>query len=156
MARERLPELWRSPFEITRRMSEAMDDLFRGFFEDFGALGRFPTRRFYGLGSTDIYGKEGNLVYETELPGVKKEDLKIRVEEGCLTIVGERKKETKVEEENYLRMGRSYGSFQRSFPLPEKVKDEKQIKAKFEDGILKITVPLEEPLKKKAIDIRVE
>lgn len=148
MPEGRFPELWRSPFEIARRMSEAMEDL-------FGIPGRF-TGRAYELGRTDIYEKEGNLVYETELPGVEKRDVKVRLEEDCLIISGERKRKEKVERENYIRMGRSYGSFQRTFPLPEKVEAPQNIKAEFKDGVLKVMVPLQEPLKKEAVDIKID
>lgn len=143
----RLPELWREPLAISRRLERLFDE----FFSDWP----FETTAF---GRTDIYEKEGQLVYETELPGVKRQDIHIKVEDGRLIVSGETKREEHIEEENYFRMGRRYGKFQRSFPLPEEVADPKKIKAKFEDGILKITVPLKESLKEKerAIEIKVE
>jgi HSP20 family protein len=130
-----------------------MERLFEEFFRDWDWP--FETTTF---GRTDIYEKDGQLVYETELPGVKRDDIHIQVEEGRLIVSGEVKREEKVEEENYFRMGRRYGAFQRSFPLPEEIADPKKIKAKFQDGILRITVPLKEPLREKEhpIEIRVE
>jgi len=144
----RLPELWREPLALSRRMERLFDDFFSHDWP-------FETTTF---GRTDIYEKDGQLVYETELPGVKREDIHLKVEDGRLIVSGETKREERVEEENYFRMGRRVGKFQRSFPLPEEIADAKKIKAKFEDGILKVSVPLKESLKEKEkpIEIRVE
>jgi HSP20 family protein len=144
----RLPELWREPLALSRRMERLFDDFFSHDWPfDTAALGR-----------TDIYEKDGQLVYETELPGVKREDVHIKVEDGRLILSGETKREERIEQENYLRMGRQIGKFQRSFPLPEEIGDPKRIKAKFEDGILRVSVPLKESLKERErpIEIRVE
>lgn len=149
----RLPELWHEPFRLSTRLSRLMDELFgdleRGFFDVPFTLEAF--------GRTDIYEKGNALHYDTELPGLKREDIDIKVEDGRLIIRGETKRDERIEEENYLRMGRRYGKFQRVFPLPEEIEDPKKIKAKFEDGVLKVTVPLKQSLKKeKAIEIEVE
>jgi len=155
MARERFPELWREPFRLTTSLGRMMDELFRDFERGFFAFPEFP---FETLGRTDIYEKEGKLFYETELPGLRKEDIDIKVEDDRLIISGEVKRDERIEEENYFRLGRRYGKFQRCFPLPEEIEDPKKIKAKFENGILQVTVPLKESLreKKKAIEIKVE
>jgi len=89
---------------------------------------------------------------------MKKEDIAINVKEDQLSISGEMKRNEKVGQENYFRMGRRYGRFQRSFPLPANVIDRDRITAGFEDGILKVSVPLKESLKEreKAIDIKVK
>jgi len=130
-------------------MDELFGDFERGFFDI-----PFTVETF---GRTDIYEKDGILHYDTELPGLKREDIDIKVEDGRLIISGETKRDERVEEENYFRMGRRYGKFQRVFPLPEEIEDPKKIKAKFEDGVLKVTVPLKKPLKReKAIEIEVE
>ncbi len=144
----RLPDLWREPLALSRRMERLFDDFFSHDWP-------FEATTF---GRTDIYEKDGQLVYETELPGVKREDVHIKVEDGRLIISGESKREERVEEENYFRMGRRYGKFQRLFPLPEEIADPKKIKAKFDNGILKVSVPLKESLKEKEkpIEIRVE
>lgn len=145
----RLPSIWEEPFRLTSRLSRWMDEFFRDF--------ELPFFGWESLGRTDIYEKEGKLVYETELPGVRKEDIDLRVEDNRLIISGEVKRDERIEEEDYLRIGRRYGRFQRVFPLPEEIEDPKKIQAKFEDGILKITVPLKESLKKeKVIEIKVE
>ncbi len=150
----RLPELWREPFAISTRLSRLMDEL----FADFDRSLFFDWTPFETFGRTDIYEKDGKLVYETELPGVKKDDIEIKVEDGRLVISGEVKRDERIERENYFRIGRHYGKFQRCFPLPEQADDPKKIKASFEDGILRVTVPLRESLKKKekTIEIKVE
>lgn len=149
----RLPTLWTEPFALSTRLSRLMDE----FFGDFDrSLFDWPT--FETFGRTDVYEKDGKLFYETELPGVKKEDVDIKVEDGRLTISGEVKRDERIERENYFRIGRHYGKFQRVFPLPEQADDAKKIKASFENGILRVTVPLRESLKEKEkpIEIKVE
>ena len=116
------------------------------FFGDFADLGFDFGPRY---GRTDIYEKNRNLVFETELPGTKKEDIDIKVEQGRLVISGETKRSDEVKEENYFRVGRQYGRFQRSFPLPQESIDAEEIKAAFMNGILKATVPLEESIMEK-------
>ncbi|MFQ6090566.1 MAG: Hsp20/alpha crystallin family protein, partial [Candidatus Bipolaricaulia bacterium] len=137
------------PFRLTSRLGRWMDEFFRDF----------PVFGWESLGRTDIYEDEerGALIYETELPGVRREDIGIRVEDDRLIVCGEVKRDERIEEEDYLRIGRRYGQFQRVFPLPEGIDDPKKIQAKFENGILRITVPLKESLKKeKAIEIEVQ
>jgi len=150
----RLPELWREPFALSTRLNRLMDEL----LADFDRSLFFDWTPFETFGRTDIYEKDGKLVYETELPGVKKDDIEIKVEDGRLIISGEVKRDERIERENYFRIGRHYGKFQRCFPLPEQIEDPKKIKATFEDGILRVTVPLRESLKKKekTIEIKVE
>lgn len=150
----RLPELWREPFTLSTRLSRLMDELFADF--DRGLF--FDWTPFETFGRTDIYEKDGKLVYETELPGVKKDEIEIKVEDGRLIISGEVKRDERIERENYFRIGRHYGKFRRCFPLPEQIDDPKKIKATFEDGILRVTVPLRESLKEKEkpIEIKVE
>ncbi len=89
----------------------------------------------------DVYEKDGKLVVKAELPGMKKEDVEVTVEEGDLVIKGERKTESEVKQEDYYRSERSYGSFYRRVPLPEGVDPEKAT-ATYADGILEIDVPL--------------
>ena len=150
----RLPELWREPFTLSTRLSRLMDE----FFGDFDRSLFFDWTPFEAFGRTDIYEKDGKLVYETELPGVKKDEIEIKVEDGRLVISGEVKRDERIEREHYFRIGRHYGKFQRCFPLPEQADDPKKIKASFEDGILRVTVPLRESLKEKEkpIEIKVE
>ncbi len=104
--------------------------------------------------AVDIYENEHELVVKADLPDVKPEDLDIRVENNILTIRGERKFEKKVDEKNYLRVERSYGSFTRSFSLANTVNSE-AIKADYKDGVLTLTIPKREEAKPKQIKVNV-
>jgi len=104
--------------------------------------------------AVDIYENEHELVVKADLPDVKPEDLDIRVENNILTIRGERKFEKKVDEKNYLRVERSYGSFARSFSLANTVNSE-AIKADYKDGVLTLTIPKRDEAKPKQIKVNV-
>jgi len=102
----------------------------------------------------DIYEGEHELVVKADLPDVKPEELDIRVEHNILTIRGERKFEKKVDEKNYLRVERAYGSFARSFSLANTV-NSGAIKADYRDGVLTLRVPKREEAKPKQIKVNV-
>lgn len=148
---KRLPSLWREPLLMGTGISRLLDE----FFRDFDQVGFDITPSF---GRTDIYEKDRNLVFETELPGMKKEEIEIKVEDDKLVVSGETKRNEEVREENYFRIGRRYGRFQRCFPLPADRVEKGGIRARFKDGILKVRVPLKESIKEKGkpIEIKVE
>src|SRR4249919_3876890 len=102
--------------------------------------------------AVDIFESEHELIVKADLPDVKPEELDIRVENNILTIRGERKFEKKVDEKNYLRVERSYGSFARSFSLANTVNSE-AIKADYKDGVLTLVVPKREEAKPKQIKV---
>jgi HSP20 family protein len=103
----------------------------------------------------DIYENEKHeIVLRAELPGLKKEDLDIRVENNTLTLRGERKRDTEVKQESYHRVERVYGGFTRSFSLPNTVNTEK-VEAAFADGVLTITLPMREEAKPRTIQVQV-
>jgi HSP20 family protein len=104
--------------------------------------------------SVDIFETENGLVVKADLPEIEEKDLDVRVENNMLTIRGERKLEQSVKEENYLRMERSYGSFSRSFSLPNTV-DTQAIKAQYTDGVLTVTLPKRAESKPKQVKINV-
>jgi len=104
--------------------------------------------------SVDIFETEHELVVKADLPDVKPDELDIRVENNILTIRGERKFEKKVEESNYLRVERSYGSFARSFSLANTVNSE-AIKADYQNGVLTLSIPKREEAKPKQIKVNV-
>ena len=104
--------------------------------------------------AVDIYEGEHELVVKADLPDVQPEDLDIRVENNILTIRGERKFEKKVDEKNYLRVERAYGSFARSFSLANTVNTE-AIKADYKDGVLTLSIPKREEAKPKQIKVNV-
>lgn len=104
--------------------------------------------------SVDVYETENELVIKADLPEVVEKDLDVRVENNMLTIRGERKFEQSVKEESYLRMERSYGSFGRSFSLPNTV-DTQAIKAQYTDGVLTVTLPKRAESKPKQVKINI-
>ena len=102
--------------------------------------------------SCDIYENENELVLTAELPGVKDDDVEIKIEDNTLTLRGERKLETETKEENYHRIERTYGSFHRSFSLPYYI-DQEKIKAEHENGVLRIVMPKKPDLKPRSVKI---
>ncbi len=98
---------------------------------------------FFGLDAMrtpmDIYSKGDDMYVRLELPGIKAEDVEITLVEHTLTITGERHEDKEVKEDDFYRRERSYGSFERTLPLPEKV-TEKDIDASFEDGVLEVKI----------------
>jgi HSP20 family protein len=104
--------------------------------------------------AVDIYETEHELVVKADLPEVDPKDLDIRVENNILTIRGDRKFEKKVNEDNYLRVERAFGSFSRSFSLANTVNAE-AIKADYQNGVLTLTVPKREEAKPKQIKVNV-
>lgn len=105
--------------------------------------------------SVDIYETPDRVVMKAELPGLTREDVEINVRDNTLSLRGERKFEKDVREENYLRIERAYGSFQRSFTLPATIQQDK-IKAVFKDGVLEVTLPKAEEARPKQIKIDVK
>jgi len=133
-----------SPFAMMREFTEEMDRVFRGTAPALKAWA--PT--------VDINKVDGNLLVTAELPGLKKEEVKVELIENALIIEGERKREHTEDEKGYHRYERSYGNFYRSIPLPEGFKAE-ETKAELTDGVLKITIPVAEA-KKNVKEIKVE
>ena len=104
--------------------------------------------------SVDISETEGEYQIKAEIPDVKKEDVKVTLEDGVLTIQGERKHEKEEKSKKYHRIERSYGSFVRTFSLPDVI-DEEKVKAEFKDGVLNLHLPKSEKAKPKAIEVKV-
>ena len=103
----------------------------------------------------DIAEDEAGYHIDAELPGVKKEDLKVSVENGVLTIRGERKFEREEKSDKVHRVERSYGSFLRTFRVPEDA-DGAAVNAKFKDGLLSVVLPKAEEAKPKQIEVQVD
>lgn len=104
--------------------------------------------------TVDISETDGEYVIKAELPDVKKEDVKITLEDGVLTLTGERRQEKEEKSTKYHRVERSYGSFVRSFSLPDLV-DETKVKAEYRDGMLNLHLPKSEKAKPRAIEVKV-
>lgn len=103
--------------------------------------------------AVDIYETDKEYVIKVELPEVSKEDVKVTVQEGVLTIQGERRQE-KQEGWRYHRIERSYGTFARSFRIPDEV-EEARVSAEVKDGILNVRLPKAEKVKPKSIEVKV-
>ena len=104
--------------------------------------------------TVDISETDGEYQIKAEIPDVRIEDVKVKLEDGVLTIQGERKQEKEEKGKRYHRVEWSYGSFVRSFSLPDLV-DEEKIKAEFRDGVLNLHLPKSEKAKPKAIEVKV-
>ena len=102
--------------------------------------------------AVDIYEDEHNIILTAETPGIEEKDLDISVENGVLTVAGERRMDNEEKQDNFHRIERSYGRFTRSFTLPPTV-DENGVKADFNNGVLKITLAKREGAKPKQIKI---
>jgi HSP20 family protein len=102
----------------------------------------------------DVTEDEKEYLIKVELPEVKKEDVKVSVENGVLSISGERKFEKEEKDKKFHRVERAYGSFLRSFTLPEGA-DGSRVSAEFKDGLLKVHLPKSEKAKTKSIEIKV-
>jgi HSP20 family protein len=104
----------------------------------------------------DIFERDGQLVVQADLPGVAADNVTVEVEDGLLTVSGERREEREIDENGFRRMERRYGKFSRSIALPEGAKAD-DISATFRDGVLEITMPLAQPASnRRTIDIQTQ
>lgn len=150
-------EIWDEIATTQRRI----DDLAREFLgprarSSYPAFPLFVHRPF--LPVTDVFVRDEDIVVRLEVPGIDPEkDVSVTFEDGQLVIRGERRREEEVKEEAYYRMEAAYGTFERRFPVPEGVEEEK-IVAKYSDGVLEITLPkvakVLEPPKAKEIPVK--
>lgn len=140
------------PFEFDRLRRE-MDQLWDSFLG--GRPGRRTRVEGEWLPSLDVAETKSDLLVRAELPGMDPKDIEISLNEGILTIKGEKKQEKEEKEEGYHLIERSYGSFTRSIRLPKDVQSDK-ISASFKNGVLKVVLPKSEEAKKKEIKIKVE
>ncbi len=141
---------WRPRRDLRRfedEMLRVFDDFFPRYWQGEEALTNW-------MPSVDVSETDGEITIEADLPGMKKDDIKVSVENNTLTIQGERKQEKKKERGKYHSTERSYGSFYRAIDLPAFV-DEKKIKADFKNGTLNINLPKKEEARPKQIEIDV-
>jgi HSP20 family protein len=103
----------------------------------------------------DIFESNGDVVLKAELPGIKKEDLEVTLNDGSITISGEKKKESELKRKDYYKWESSYGSFCRSFALPAEVQGDK-VKSTYKDGVLEVRMPKSEAAKSKEVKVKVE
>ncbi len=134
-------------FDMQREIDRVFDR-FRGGSADDGYSSTL-------MPAVDITERDNDFYIKAELPGVQKNDVKITVQNDILTIRGEKKQEAEKKGENYHRVERAYGSFQRSFTLPASVRSDR-IEAAFNDGVLTISLPKAEEAKPKEIEVKVK
>jgi HSP20 family protein len=131
------------PFNVLRQMTSELDRM----FDEPWTLFRWPSADLASPDApiwapkVDVVTKDGKLVTRVDLPGMKKEDVFVEVQDGYLMLSGERTKETKEEKDDVYREEREYGSFCRTVPLPKGVKAD-DVKATFNNGVLEVSVPL--------------
>jgi len=139
------------PFRELRNLQDEMTRLFTGAMP--GQFNGEEMTRGSWAPSVDIFEDKDRLILEAELPGMNREDFEISVENNVITLRGERKFEKKTEGDNYHRVERSYGSFTRSFTLPQTVTAEGAT-ADFENGVLRVSLPKREETKARKIEIK--
>ena len=142
---ERRVQRW-DPFQM---FDELQNEMMRLFGQAGPLIGPGPLSRpglrpamtpAAWLPTVDVFEQDDALVIKAELPGLKKENIEVTVDQGDLVLRGERKVENEVKEDRYYRMERTYGSFYRRIPLPPNVKAE-QITASYKDGVLEVRIP---------------
>ena len=135
-----------SPYRNLISLPDEIDRFFNGFGLDLNVSDSVwsPT--------VDISETENQYEVNAEIPSLKKEDIKLSVEDNVLTLSGERKVEKETDKKNYHRIEREYGKFERSFRLPKEV-DAENIKAKYKNGVLTVQLPKTEAVKPKEIAV---
>jgi len=137
------------PFWGLEGLRHDMDRLFDSF------LGRMPSEEYatMWIPAVDVEETKDSLVVRAEIPGMKKEDIKIQTVGEGLVISGERRHEAEEKDRHFHRVERTYGKFQRAFALPVEVEPDKA-KASYKDGVLEITFPKSEKAKAEEIEVK--
>ena len=151
MERRQLPAsfVW-NPFRELARIEQELNKLFNEFV---------PAQKVEGMTvapiipRVDVYETEDKVIVEAEIPGVKKEDIEVKVKDNNVIIKGEIKREEEKQDKNFFKAERFYGKFERVIPLMVEVKPE-EAKAKIENGILRLEIP--KATAEKEISIKVE
>ena len=138
------------PFRELRSLQDEMTRLFTGTMP--ATAGREDMLHGEWSPRVDVFEDKDHLVLEAELPGMTRDDFDLTIENNVITLSGERKFEKKTSEGNYHRVERSYGSFTRSFTLPQTVSAD-GAKAEFQNGVLHVTLPKREETKARKIEV---
>jgi len=136
-----------SPFSIMQRFMDDVDRLFGG-----GFAGNRKLTAMDWNPRIDVFERNGELVMHADLPGVQQDDVKIKLTGDTITIYGERRHEHDHEDNGVYQCERSFGSFRRSWTLPEGIEPE-SVRASFENGVLEVTAPLPRSRGKEARDV---
>src|SRR5271166_6325393 len=140
------------PFREFVTIQDRMNRLFRDSYAPEGHDQSLTTSAF--APPVDVYEDEHNVTLKIEVPGIDEKDIDVRIENNTLTVHGERKFEKEEKEENYRRVERQYGSFTRTFTLPNTV-DAEKVSANYDKGVLKIALPKKAEAKPKQIKVNV-
>ena len=140
------------PFREFVTLQDRMNRLFRDSFGPEGREEALTTTTF--APPVDVYEDEHNVTLKIEVPGIEEKDIDVRIENNTLTVHGERKFEKEEKEENYRRVERQYGSFTRTFTLPNTV-DQDSVQANYEKGVLKIKLAKKAEAKPKQIKVNI-
>jgi HSP20 family protein len=145
-----------NPFREMEEMNERLNRAFgRSMLtRDIDHSGKDALVGFDWAPSVDITETPEEFQIKAELPEVRKEDVKVRVEDGVLSISGERKQEKEEQNKKWHRVERSYGSFMRTFTLPANV-DETKLRADYKDGVLTMRLPKSENTKPKSVEVKI-
>ena len=141
-------------WEPYRTLGSLQDEVNRLFEGNLGRTTRESSSIAAWAPAVDIFENEKELVLKADLPDLVEKDIDVRVENNMLTLSGERKYEKDLKEENYLRVERAYGSFSRSFSLPNTVNTE-AIKAEYKNGVLTVRMPKREEARPKQVKVAV-
>ena len=140
-----------TPMGNFQPFQDEMNRLFNQFFQGgTGEEAGWGVRTW--APPVDIYETDDAVILKAELPGVSKDDVSIEIHQNTLILRGQRKHEAEVKEEDYHRVERAYGTFQRSFMLPTLV-DQEHVQATYKDGVLELRLPKSEAAKPKRIAI---
>ena len=139
---------WKDFGSLQERINRMFDDTIRTLYPTDGE----ELEKGTWAPAVDIYETNDSFVVSADLPGLNKDEIQIDLKDNTLTLKGEKKFEEKVSKDNYIRVERAYGSFVRSFTLPQNVDPEK-IKAKYKEGVLEVTIPKREEAKPKQIKV---
>ncbi len=140
------------PFREFVTLQDRMNRLFRDSYGPEGREEALTTTTF--APPVDVYEDEHNVTLKIEVPGIEEKDIDVRIENNTLTVHGERKFEKEEKEENFRRVERQYGSFTRTFTLPNTV-DQDSVQANYEKGVLKIQLAKKAEAKPKQIKVNV-
>ena len=142
------------PFRELNTLQDRMNRLFQDSFGPQGSRSDEPLVSGAFVPAVDVYKDEHNVVIKLEAPGIDQKDIDIRVENQVLTIRGERNFERTEKQENFQRVERQYGSFSRSFTLPNSL-DTDSVNAEYANGVLKITMAKRAEAKPKQIKVNI-
>lgn len=142
-----------NPFRELDEVQNRLGGFFGGFPRFGNGNGGLKSAQWSP--EVDITEDEKEYLVKTDLPEMKKEDVKVTIENGILSISGERKSEKEEKGKKYHRIERSYGSFERTFAMPDDA-DASKMKAEFKNGVLRVHMPKNPAAQPKKIDVKVE